>query len=107
MAHKKSNADHLRELINSDSYSKEEALEFIAAMEEELTDEKQEVKDLKEEKDLLQEEIDNQPALTKVFLGLDTLHYHLEQGNLRIQLQLEDFLNQIKSTNGAGVLMPG
>lgn len=108
----KSNADHLRELINSDSYSKEEALELVAAMEEDITDANANAEEMKsvaidaeQERDDLQTQLDDRPILAKVFLGLDTMHYYLEAGNLKIRQQLEDFINEVKSQNGAGVLI--
>lgn len=99
----KTNTDHLRELINSDSYSKEEALEFILAIEDELSECEQELKDEKDDCDRLeadneelQESVSNH---TSIFLGLDTLHYRLEKGNLKIQQQLENWIDRIKEQN--------
>lgn len=105
MPHTKSNADHLRELINSDSYSKDEALEFITAIEEEIKYAGYDLKQAEQERDLIQQELDDQPELTEVFLGLDTLHYSLENGNLKISQQMENFINGVKNQNGAGVLI--
>lgn len=96
MSHTKSNADHLRELINSDSYSKDEALEFIQAMEEEL-------KVAESDNKSLVEELDSRPETTAVFLGLDTLHYRLDKGNLRIQNQLEEWVSEVKQQNVATI----
>lgn len=100
----KSNADHLRELINSDSYSKEEALEFVIAMEEELRNTEEALKDEEAEKELLKNEIDNTPRTDKVFLGLDTLHYRLENGNMKISDQLDAWITQIKQENSTTVI---
>lgn len=103
----KSNADHLRELINSDSYSKEEALEFVTAMEDEVSDLNNQLKESDKEAEELQTEIDEMPETESEFLGLDTIHYRFEQGNLKIKLQFEHWVNLVKQQNGAGVMMPG
>lgn len=97
MSHTKSNADHLRELINSDSYSKDEAMEFIQAMEEELKETEQSLKEEETAREQAEDELAEQPELTKVFLGLDTIHYYLENKNLRVTEQLESSFNSIKN----------
>ena len=48
------------------------------------------------EKDQLQDELDETPSLTSVDLGLDTIHYYLEKGNLNIQQQINSAFNLIQ-----------
>lgn len=109
------NIEHLRSIIKhyaSTGIDTTEAEEFIDAVEDEYNDK---VAGLEAENDTLQTELDDlkdqedqedQEETISVFLGLDTLHYRLEQGNLRIQQQLEAWINNIKKQNCAGVEMP-
>lgn len=73
-----------------------EALSLLDAIENEHEEYKEEIEDLKEENDNLQDEIDNYPSLTSVNLGLDTIHYYLEKGNLNIQQQINSAFNTIQ-----------
>lgn len=106
------NVDALRKIINdNNSFMSDsvEALEFIDAIEEEIIDLKDERATLRTEVVDRESEIrslQDQPETTAVFLGLDTLHYRLESGNLRITQQLENLLNNIKHQNAAGILLP-
>ena len=43
------------------------------------------------------DELEEQPQLISEDLGLDTIHYHLESGNLKVSQQLESAFNLIKS----------
>lgn len=62
----------------------------------EISSLKDEINDLEKEKDQLQDELDEQPDLTSVDLGLDTIHYYLEKGNLNIQQQINSAFNLIQ-----------
>lgn len=82
-----------------------QGFEFVDAVEEELkdiVDLGDDIKKLEEEKRDLESQItemkDN-PDTEKIFLGLDTLHYRLEKGNLKIQMQLEHWAEQVQKQN--------
>lgn len=105
---KKSNIDRLREIVEDDA-----ALEFLDAVAEELEAADEDIADLRLELRGAKEEIaelneyQKETTTARIHLGLDTLHYRLEHGNLRVQQQLGEWINNIKQENGAGVLMPG
>lgn len=72
-----------------------EALEFIEAIEDQLDGKDERIKEL--EKDIEDMgEAEEKPAFTSVFLGLDTIEYRLEKGNLEITQRVETFLNRLK-----------
>ena len=59
----------------------------------EISEQEDEIKDLKNKLDELEEQL----QLISENLGLDTIHYHLESGNLKVSQQLESAFNLIKS----------
>lgn len=63
---------------------------------DEISDLNDQVKELEKEKDQLQDELDEHPSLTSVDLGLDTIHYYLESGNLKVQQQINSAFNLIQ-----------
>lgn len=100
----KSNYDHLRELC-ADHANYDEIFEFIEAAENEYGDKLQELKHAKKEIKDFEDEQEETIDMEVVNLGLDTLHYGLENGNLKITSQLETWINQVKKQNCAGVEM--
>lgn len=108
----KSNIEFLREIIQKNKFEQPastEALEFLDAIEEELTESvdlirslKEEVSDKESEITKLEEtieELEDEDIGEEVFLGLDTIHYRLENGNLKIQIQFEHWCEQVKKQN--------
>lgn len=93
----KTNEQYLRELIKDN----DEAIEFLDAM---IKDHKKECEGL-EDDEILQEKINDLEeeleGYTTVDLGLDTLHYKLERGNLHIQSQLESFIRSANTIPNA------
>lgn len=93
----KTNEQYLRELIAH----YDEAIEFLDAM---LEDHKKECEGL-ETDEILQEQINDLEekldGYTTVDLGLDTLHYKLEKGNLRIKEKLESMLRRVNTIPNA------
>lgn len=108
----KTNIEHLRDILGKTEFESpltKEAIEFLDAIEKEQTDYEDEIRNLKteiNEKDseieyleekvegLEEDELDD-----SVFLGLDTLHYRLENGNIKIQMQLEHWCEQVQRQN--------
>lgn len=99
----KSNYDHLKDLLKG-TVIEDEALEFLEAMQEGYTDE---IKELKKELDDLKAEEHDMDGYDAIDLGLNTMYIKLEKGNLRIQSQLEAWVNQVKKQNCAGMEMAG
>lgn len=113
MAKTKSNSDLLRSTIEElgkedmgtdcRTEKMEECFEFLDAIDEEH---KTEVDDLEDEKETLEEklhsahnaidELDNNPNFEKTFLGLDTLNWNLDNGNLVIQQRMENFIANLQ-----------
>lgn len=108
----KTNIEHLREILGKTEFESpltQEAIEFLNAIEEEQSDLEDEIKNLKEEvrekeseiDDLEEkiEEMDDEEFGSAVFLGLDTIRYELENGNLKIQSQFEHWCEQVQKQN--------
>ena len=74
-----------------------EANDRIDELKEELEEVKGELDDANTEISNMQDQLDEQPSLESVDLGLDTIHYCLESGNLKVSQQLESAFNLIKS----------
>lgn len=94
----KTNEQYLRELIKDN----DEAIEFLDALMEEKNDRIYELKEACEANDSeiseLKEEL---TGYLSVNLGLDTLQYKLERGNLHIQSQLEQFIRSANTIPNA------
>lgn len=105
------NADALRKIIQAADglIDAEEALEFIDAMEEEITDLKDEVSTLETTVSENESEIENlkdNEEYEEINLGLDTLHYRLEKDNLKIKMQIDHWIAQVKKQNCVGEYFP-
>jgi len=96
----KTNIEHLRDLLNDfkaiDSEKGEEAIEFLETIHDEIIKKDQEISDLEmiEEPDDREPEYDNSD-----FVGLDTINWKLDNGNLKIQQQMESFVQRLKKEN--------
>ncbi len=92
------NINLLTKLVNQleDGEFRDEILECVSALEYEIIEKDNEIDDLKKENDQLQDEIEEIPSLASVDLGLDTIHYYLEKGNLNIQQQINSSFNIIQ-----------
>lgn len=73
-----------------------EAEEFLDAVEKELNEANGRVLELHEQVDNLEATINNTELSEKTYLGLDTLNWELENGNLLIQQRVENFLGALK-----------
>jgi len=92
------NINLLTKLVNQleDGEFRDEILECVSALEDEIIEKNNEIDDLKKENDKLEDEIEETPSLISVDLGLDTIHYYLEKGNLNIQQQINSSFNIIQ-----------
>lgn len=104
----KSNIEHLRDILKEfqthDSIKADEAEEFLDAIESDIDDLKEEIRNAEDNEpdDDDKEEIAEDyigDKFTKEYLGLDTIEYRLENGNLKIQMQLDQFLHNVKKQN--------
>lgn len=98
----KSNIDHIRDIIGKSQFENPisaELYEFLDAAEEEISDLEQEVKELKKENEAWEAKADDGFG-ESVYLGLDTLNYELQNGNLKIQIQLDHWIEQVQKQNG-------
>jgi hypothetical protein len=94
----KTNIDFLRDLINGfkviDFEKGEEAIEFLDAIQNELWEAGEEISELKSKVTEKDPEYDNSD-----FVGLDTIHWKLDSGNLKIQQQMESFIQRLEREN--------
>lgn len=108
----KTNIEHLRDIINGfkviDSEKGEEALEFVDAIENELqdcggdTDNEKELEKAEERIEELEDEIrelKETPSTEEYFVGLDTVYIGYQNGNLKIQQQVESFIQRLQREN--------
>lgn len=98
-----SNIDHLRDIINGfkviDSEKGQEALEFLEAVEKEIKEKDDEISDLEMMEEPNDPE-DKEPEYDNSdFVGLDTLNWSLDSGNLKIQQQVESFIQRLQREN--------
>lgn len=88
------------EELKSELSDKEDEIENLKSdlddANEKINDLKEEIIELEKERDQLQDELDSQPDLTSIDLGLDTINYYLEKGNLNIQQQINSAFNIIQ-----------
>lgn len=88
----KSNIDFLRDTLNGMELEKtDEALEWADAVEEELIEMKDKISSQETEISDLQSKLEeaNENLPTSIDLGLDTIHFRLEKGNLIIRQRLQ------------------
>jgi len=94
--------EEFQDIENPYSEKLEKCVTLIDTIEDDMQELVDEVDSLKGELDDANTEIDNlkdaEPAYDNtVELGLDTIHYKLESGNLKVSQQLESAFNLIKS----------
>lgn len=104
----KTNIEHLRDILNGFNKTHgidiTEAEDFLEAAEEELDEANDEIKNLKYDNDSDDDEEKEEPEYDNSdFVGLDTIHWSLDNGNLRIQQQMEGFILRLKEQNCVGV----
>jgi chromosome segregation ATPase len=99
---KKSNIEHLKDLISKDSFSKEEALEFLEAVADEIKDLEEEFKEMEKEKneleidmDELKEEMD-ETLVNEIDCGIGKITW--EADNLLLEQLMENLANRIASS---------
>lgn len=96
------NVEHLKSILSKyELENTEEALEFLEAIENEVGDLSDQLKVKQEECDDLtshlssfEDDFDNSD-----FVGLDTIRWKLDKGNLAIQQKMEYFIQQLKKQN--------
>jgi hypothetical protein len=112
MSTEKSNIEHLKdifaELKKTHGIDIEEAEEFLEAAEKELTDAEDEIINLKEDLADANSSDDDENGndvelVNSDFVGLDTINWSLQNGNLLIQQEMENFLLRLKHKNCASV----
>lgn len=97
------NIEALRKLI-ADTPQAEEANEFLDALQDDL-DDKPEPEEVEVEKELTDEEEKDVAEdyismhFSRCNLGLDTLEYRLTNGNLKVTMQLEHWMEQMRKVN--------
>lgn len=101
----KNNIDFLREIIKGftviDSEKAEEAIEFLDAIQNEFWEKGEQIAELKlAAKENEQDDNENdQEYDNSDFVGLDTLNWKLDNGNLKIQQQMESFVQRLQREN--------
>lgn len=104
------NAKHLKKIIEelrkddmgpSDLYN--EADEFIEALDDEIIRLKDELDNVEGERDELKKETDGCNDLKSEDFILDTFRWRLDNGNLKIQTQVEEFVLKMKKHHGATI----
>lgn len=90
------NIEALRKLI-VDTPQAEEAEEFLDAIQDELREADDDIKTL--EHNIRELEQPDEDPFKSCNLGLDTLEYRLKHGNLKVQMQLEHWMQQMQKVN--------
>lgn len=96
----KSKIDHIKSLLK-DSPVAEEVEEFLESIEDKVNDMENEITDLLDEVYKLNtkdEERDDEPYDEVHDLGLDTISYRLDNGNLLIKEKVDQFIESLKSS---------
>lgn len=101
-----SNLKELRKILNEYQLeSTDVAVEFLDAIEEdvdnvidELSKAKSEIRDY-ENDDLVEEEKEEVDLVNSDFVGLDTINWSLDNGNLVIQQKMEYFIEALQKQN--------
>lgn len=107
----KTNIDFLRDIIKElayvDSEKGKEGLEFLDAIDQEMNDSANE--DAERELEIAEERIEElegeldelkeKPDTDEYFVGLDTIYIGYQHGNLKIQQQVESFIERLQREN--------
>ena len=118
MAKEKNNIEHLKDILDKIKTSPtlelfEEAIEFIDAIEsdtedkpvirkikKEINENEDKIEKLEERIEELEEELEESESdFDEVYLGLDTMKYKLDNGNLKIQMQFEHWCELVQKQN--------
>ena len=102
-----SNLDDLKKILAElrktpyDNKKIEKAEEFIAAAISDADDYEKKIDELEEEIDELEDAADEHDnSLASDFVGLDTIEWRLQEGNLAMQQEVENFIEYLKKKNG-------
>lgn len=90
----KSNCDHIERLLKGSGLL-EEVSEFLETIKDKAEDMQNEITDLQEEIDELNTK-DDEPYDEVHDLGLDTISYRLDNGNLLIKEKVDQFIESLK-----------
>jgi len=100
----KSNIEHLKDIIgnfkSTHLLDTTEAEEFLDSIEDDIKEMDAEIISLKADVMELEDADDDKEEIELVnsdFVGLDTLNWSLEKGNLRVQQQVENFVLSLKN----------
>lgn len=104
MKKEKTNIDHLRKILKDlkyvDSEKGTEAIEFLDAIEEEIKEKDQEISDIESGVEMEDEDDDKEAEYDNSdFVGLDTINWSLDNGNIAIQQQVESFIERLQREN--------
>lgn len=107
MKTEKSNIEYLKDIIvifkAQNPAQGEEAFEFLEAIEEDLIDKEDEIIKLGREIDELEKM--NHEAFENIdFVGLDTINWSLDKRNIKIEQQMETFIESLRKQNCVGVM---
>lgn len=86
MSNEKTNIEHLRDIINAEMFNKEEALEFLEAIEKEKTALEKQVDD--------DFDIEEPPVLNTIDCGIGEIEWIAD--NLQLELLMENLEERIK-----------
>ena len=95
-----SNLDDLKKILAElrktpyDNKKIDETEEFIAAAISDAADYEKRIDELEDAAD------ENDNSLVSDFVGLDTIEWRLQKGNLAIQQEVENFIEYLKKKNG-------
>jgi len=96
------NIKHLKDILKAfELDDTSEAMEFLDAirdnaweMNETITDQKRQIEEIENKED--EDYVD---TANSDDVGLDTIHWELANGNLKIQMQMEKFIETLKKQN--------
>jgi hypothetical protein len=92
------NIEHLRMILKEMELEKtDEALEFLDEIEEEINAANDEIKNLEAHVRNIKNELNGQPDLESVNLGLDTIHFYFEKGNLLVRQKFDRAMSAINT----------
>lgn len=99
----KTNIQHLKDIVKDfeafDPIKAAEADEFLNAIQDELNEKDKEIMELDIKTEYLEDT--EQDYDNRNFVGLDTVNWSLDNGNLKIQSQMELFIAQLQKQNMA------
>jgi len=92
------NIQHLRNILEGyEIENTEEALEFLDAIEQDEAASKREIDNLERQAEWKKDE--DQVFDNSDFVGLDTINWSLQNGNLKVQGQMENVIKSLQKQN--------